>query len=218
VPAAELAAQLEPAESRPLPDPLPPYLGPYNFGLHSCRGRAFSVRADGHVAEAAAFVPDDPDLALHVVLDFGTTTPFTWLEEDEPVIGHPHDPFKRIDVLRSDRHIVVSHQGEVLADTRRAMALYETLLPTRWYLPPEDVRFDLLAPSPTRTVCAYKGEASYHSLASGAAADIAWHYPEPLHDAERVRDHVCFYAEHTDLAVDGVEQPRPVTPWSKPDR
>jgi uncharacterized protein (DUF427 family) len=217
VPAADLVADLEPAESRPLPDPMPPFLGPEDFSAHSCPGRSYSVRVDGEVADAAAFVPDDPDLAGKVVLDFGPTTPFAWLEEDEPVIGHPHDPFKRIDVLRSDRRVVVSHGGEVLADSRRAMALYETSLPTRWYLPRDDVRLDLLEASTTRTVCAYKGEASYYSLASGAAADVAWYYPDPLHDAARVRDHVCFYAERTDLAVDGVEMQRPVTPWSDPD-
>jgi uncharacterized protein (DUF427 family) len=216
VPAADLTAELEPAESKMLPDPMPPFLGPYNFAAHSCPGRAFSVRVDGGVAQAAAFVPDDPDLAGRVVLDFGTTSPFTWMEEDEPAVGHPHDPFKRIDVLRSDRRIVVSHGGEVLADSRRAMALFETSLPTRWYLPADDVRLDLLTPSDTRTVCAYKGTASYYSLASGAANDIAWFYPDPLHDAARVRDLVCFYAEKADLAVDGVDQERPVTPWSKP--
>jgi uncharacterized protein (DUF427 family) len=214
VPAADLAAELEPAESRPLPDPMPKVLGPYNFAAHSCPGRAFSVRADEEVAEAAAFVPDDPKLAGHVVLDFGVTTPFTWMEEGEPVIGHPHDPFKRIDVLRSDRRVVVSHEGQVLADTRRTIALYETSLPTRWYLPRDEVRLDLLQPSRTRTVCAYKGEASYYSLASGAAADVAWYYPDPLHDAAGVEDHICFFAERTDLSVDGVDQPRPVTPWS----
>jgi uncharacterized protein (DUF427 family) len=217
VPAADLDAQLEPAEARPLPDRLPPFLGPEDFAMHSCAGRAYSVRSDGNVAEAAAFVPDDPDLEGRVVLDFGPTTPFTWVEEDEPVIGHPHDPFKRIDVLRSSRRVVVSHEGVVLADSRRAIALYETLLPTRWYLPPEDVRLDLLTPSPTRSVCAYKGEASYYSLASGAAADVAWTYPDPLHDAEHVRDHLCFFAERTDLAVEGVDQARPMTPWSDPE-
>jgi uncharacterized protein (DUF427 family) len=217
VPSADLVADLEPAESQPLPDPMPPFLGPEDFAAHSCPGRSFSVRVDGEVAEAAAFVPDDPDLEGRVVLDFGPTTPFGWFEEDEPVIGHPHDPFKRIDVLRSDRRVVVSHGGEVLADSRRAMALYETSLPTRWYLLRDDVRLDLLEASTTRTVCAYKGEASYYSLASGAAADVAWYYPNPLHDAARVRDHVCFYAERTDLTIDGAEVPRPVTPWSDPD-
>jgi uncharacterized protein (DUF427 family) len=217
VPAADLVAELEPADALPLPDPMPPFLGPEDFAAHSCPGRSFSVRADGEVAEAAAFMPDDPDLAGRVVLDFGPTTPFAWVEEDEQVIGHPHDPFKRIDVLRSDRRVVVSHGGQALADSRRAMALYETSLPTRWYLPRDDVRLDLLEPSTTRTVCAYKGEASYYSLASGAVTDIAWHYPDPLHDATRVRDHVCFYAEKTELAVDGATVPRPVTPWSDPD-
>jgi uncharacterized protein (DUF427 family) len=217
VPAADLVTELEPAASQPLPDPMPPFLGPENFAAHSCPGRSFSVRADREVAEAAAFVPDDPDLEGRIVLDFGPTTPFTWLEEDEPVIGHPHDPFKRIDVLRSDRRVVVSHGGQALADSRRAMALYETSLPTRWYLPRDDVQMDLLEPSTTHTVCAYKGEASYYSLASGVAADVAWYYPEPLHDAARVGDHVCFYAERTDLTFDAAPVPRPVTPWSDPD-
>jgi len=200
VPAADLAAELEPAESRPPPDPLPPYLGPYNFALHSCPGRAFSVRADGQVASAAAFVADDPDLAGHVVLDFGTTTPFTWLEEDEPVIGHPHDPFKRIDVLRSSRHVLVQVDGTTLAESSRSMMLIETGLPVRWYLPPEDVRMDLLTPSETHTVCAYKGVASY--LNAERAPDVAWFYPDPLHDALRVRDMVCFWRPGSVL-VDG---------------
>jgi uncharacterized protein (DUF427 family) len=85
------------------------------------------------------------------------------------------------------------------------MALYETSLPTRWYLPADDVRLDLLTPSDTRTVCAYKGMASYYSLASGAAADVAWYYPDPLHEAAQVRDLICFYAEKTTLTVDGVQ-------------
>ncbi len=88
------------------------------------------------------------------------------------------------------------------------LALYETSLPTRWYLPRDDVRIELLEPSTTHTVCAYKGEASYYSLASGAAADVAWYYPEPMHDAARVRDHVCFYAERTDHSFElGVMAP-----------
>ena len=108
--------------------------------MHSCAGQAFSVVAGGRTATAAGFVPDDSDLGGRIVLDFG---PFDWVEEAEPVIGHPHDPFKRIDVLASGRHVVVSYGGEVLADSRRPMALFETYLPTRWYLPADDVRLEV---------------------------------------------------------------------------
>jgi uncharacterized protein (DUF427 family) len=77
---------------------------------------------------------------------------------------------------------------------------------------------DLLVPSDSRTTCAYKGHASYFSLADGGPGgkDIAWSYNDPLHEAAAVKGLVCFYSERTDLRIDGVEQPRPVTPWSSP--
>jgi uncharacterized protein (DUF427 family) len=146
------------------------------------------------------FRPDDPDLGGRVMLDFSK---FDWVEEDQPVMGHAHDPYKRIDVLRSDRHVVVELDGTVLADSRRALALYETGLPTRWYLPREDVRMDLLTPSDTHTVCAYKGRASYLSADLQGGADIAWYYPDPLDDARPVRDLVAFWSERSVLTVDG---------------
>jgi uncharacterized protein (DUF427 family) len=151
-----------------------------------------------------AFRPDDEALGGRVVLDFAR---FEWREEDEPVMGHAHDPFKRIDVLRSDRHVVVSLDGTVLAESRRPTALFETLLPVRWYLPREDVRLDLLSPSSTHSVCAYKGVASYLSAEGDAGADIAWYYPDPLHDAEQVRDLVAFWSERAHVTVDGVPVP-----------
>ena len=131
--------------------------------------------------------------------------------------GHPHDPFKRLDVLPSDRHVVVSSGGTVLADTRRAVAIYETLLPVRWYVPQDDVRMDLLSPSDATSTCAYKGHATYFSLAgdsSDDSIDLAWTYVDPLPEAALVKDHVCFYSERTDLTVDGVDVPRPDTLWS----
>src|SRR5436190_1968293 len=82
------------------------------------------------------------------------------LWEPQRVIGHPHDPLARIDVLRSDRHVRVQRDGTVLAESSRPSLLFETGLPVRFYLPPEDVRFDRLRPSGARTTCAYKGIAS----------------------------------------------------------
>ena len=164
---------------------------------------------------AAAFVPQDPDLDGYALLDWHAFT--QWWEEDEPAVGHPREPFHRIRCLPSSRHVVVEIGGEVVADSHRPTLLLETQLPPRWYLPREDVRMDLLTRTDTTTTCAYKGHASYWSTSVGGEdlRDIAWSYEDPRHDAEQVRDLVCFYAEHTDTVVDGEHGGRPVTEWTE---
>ncbi len=163
----------------------------------------------------AAFAPDDPALQGHVVLDWNAFD--LWREEDEVVMGHPHDPFERIDVLRSSRPVVVSSEGVVLADSARPTLLFETPLPTRYYLPREDINWDLLTPSESHTICAYKGVASYWTarLEGGDLPDIAWTYEEPLHDALKVQRMVAFFTERLELVFDGIPIERPVTPWSR---
>lgn len=135
----------------------------------------------------------------------------TWHEEDVQVFGHVRDPYHRIDVYPTARLVRISLNGELLAESRRAQALFETALPTRWYLPREDLRVELER-SEKRTVCAYKGFATHWSVPG--AADIAWSYENPLRDAELVRDFVSFYNERVDVELDGELQERPVTPFS----
>lgn len=212
-PIADVRAELTPStdaagEERPvfLGDG-PPVLDPSSpFTVHSCPGRSYDV---GGLA-AAGFVPDDPDLDGYVVLDFDAFE--QWLEEDEVLVGHARDPFKRIDTRRSSRHVRVELGGVVLADTTRPTLLFETHLPTRYYLPANDVRTDLLTPSERRTVCAYKGPASY--LSGPDAPDIAWTLREPEQDGLPVKDMICFFNERVDLILDGERLPRPITPWS----
>ena len=220
VPRGDLLVPVEAADPQPdLPDldALPPMLGPMDFWTHTCPGTVLDLVLPGLVLAGAAFAPDDPDLAGLVVVDHQSLD--EWYAEDQPLIGHPHDPFKRIDVLATSRHVRVSLGGVELASSRRATMLVETHLPSRYYLPAEDVATELLVASPTESTCAYKGVASYLSTADGSAAgtDVAWLYVDPLDDAVRVRDHVCFWAERTDLEVDGRAVPRPVTPWSTPE-
>ena len=136
-----------------------------------------------------------------------------WLEEDEPVIGHPRDPFHRIDVNRSSRSVKVTLDGQTLAESDRPLALFETGLPTRWYLPREDVKMHLLRPSETRTTCAYKGYAS--TFSSGERDDIAWTYAKPEREVEPIRDRIAFYDEFVDIELDGESQARPVSPCSR---
>jgi uncharacterized protein (DUF427 family) len=136
-----------------------------------------------------------------------------WLEEDEPVVGHPRDPFHRIDVNRSSRHVKVTLDGQTLAESDRPLALFETGLPPRWYLPREDVNMELLEPSETRTVCAYKGQAA--TFSSSAQEDVAWTYAEPAWEVAPIRDRIAFYDEFVDIEVDGESQERPTTPFSR---
>jgi uncharacterized protein (DUF427 family) len=193
----------------------PPVIESADFGLHTTDGEDLTVRAGGAERAGAAFRPADPELAGYVILDFDA---FDWLEEDEPIRGHPRDPFHRIDVRRSSRRVRIELDGEILAESERPRLVFETKLAPRFYLPPEDVRRELLRPSPTRTICAYKGEASYVSLelAGRTVADIGWTYEEPLPDAAELTDYLSFYDERVDVILDGELLARPQSPWSPP--
>jgi uncharacterized protein (DUF427 family) len=174
-----------------------------------------SVRVGDRISQNAAWsypepLPDAPPIAGYVAFYWDRLE--EWLEEDEPVIGHARDPYHRVDVVESSRSVRVEIGGELVAETRRPRALFETGLPTRWYIPLDDVHREMLVESETRTTCAYKGVASYWSV--GPEQDVVWFYPDPSHDAERVRDYLCFFNERVDLYVDGELQERPETPWS----
>lgn len=118
----------------------------------------------------------------------------TWFQEDDEVFGHPRDPFHRVDTQHTSRHVVVRAGGETVAESTRAIALFETGLPVRYYLPTEDVRTELLGPSETTSVCAYKGTAGYRSLTVGAqtVADAAWFYAVPFAEAAEVAGYLSF--------------------------
>jgi uncharacterized protein (DUF427 family) len=224
VPAGDVLADLKPADpdvaAEEHPEQVerggPPILSPTTpFAVHSSEGEPLTLVADGIEFTGAGFRPADPDLAGYVVLDFFAFD--EWLEEDEVIVGHPRDPFKRIDVRASSDHIVLELDGVVLADTTRAKILFETHLPMRYYLPVEDVRTEFLRKSETRTRCAYKGVARYWSieLPGTTVADACWTYEQPLSDAVDVRDMVAFFNEFVDITRAGVPEERPVTPWSR---
>jgi uncharacterized protein (DUF427 family) len=131
-----------------------------------------------------------------IEIDFDA--PDEWLEEEEELVGHARDPFKRIDSRRTSRHIGVSIDGEVVAETRRGVALFEMHLPTRWYIPREDVLAELVE---------NPGDVAGKNA-------IAWSYEEPLNDAVPVRGLIAFYNERVDIEVDGEHEERPQTQWS----
>ena len=147
-----------------------------------------------------------------IEIDFAT--PDEWLEEDEELVGHARDPFKRIDARRTSRHIRVSIGDEVVAETRRGVALFETGLPTRWYIPRDDVSAELTWNDGHRTTCAYKGHATHWDV--GGESAVAWSYELPLNDAMPVRSMIAFYNERADIEIDGDREERPQTQWSPP--
>ena len=209
VPEADVSARLEPVGRVDDVADLPILVPTNPFTAHSCTGEIFDVVLDAATRPSAAFRPDDPDLTGYVTFDFSA---FDWREEDEPIVAHPHDPFKRIDILVGSRHVRVESDGLLLAESSRPLLLFETGLPTRFYLPPADIAVDLLS-SETVSDCAYKGRASYFSV-PGGRSDIAWTYRDPLREAEPVRDHIAFFNERVDIVVDGGRRERPVTPFS----
>jgi uncharacterized protein (DUF427 family) len=181
------------------------------FAVHTTDGEPLALRARGSAREVAAFRASDAALDGYLIMDFDGFD--AWLEEDEVNVGHPKDPFHRIDILHSSREVRIELDGEVLAESTDVHFLFEPPLPVRYYFPVVDVRMDLLTASPTTTYCAYKGEASYLSLA--AEPDVAWVYEAPLREAREVQGRIAFFNERFDVIVDGVVLDRPLTPWSR---
>lgn len=125
---------------------------------------------------------------------------------------HPGD----MRIERSDKRVKVEVDGVTVAETAAPWVLFESGLPPRYYVPKEDVRFELLEPSETSTHCPLKGDATYWSVRTGedVRRDLVWAYPEPIPEAKELADSVAFYDEKVDVYIDGVLQERPTTKFS----
>lgn len=177
------------------------------------------MEVDGRVSEnaARAYVnPTGDRAALEGHLAFNWNEMDSWFEEDEEVFVHPRDPYTRVDTVLSSRRVRVEIAGQVVADTHRPVLLYETGLPTRYYIPKQDVRMDLLMPTDSVTKCPYKGTASYWSVRVGGEVfkDFVWSYPAPIPECPKIENLLAFYNEKVDLYVDDVLQERPATFFS----
>jgi len=122
-----------------------------------------------------------------------------------------------ITVTPADLHVEVSVNGVKVAESDRPVLLEETGLPTRYYLPREHVRADVLSPTSSETVCPFKGQASYWNVEVDGEVhdDLVWSYEAPIPQAEGVAGLFCFYNERVDLVVGGVALARPETPYPR---
>jgi uncharacterized protein (DUF427 family) len=119
-----------------------------------------------------------------------------WLEEEQPVHGMPRNPYHRVDVLAASRHVEIRVHHELLASTHRPTLVVETGLPPRWYIPPGDIRWDRLTPSPQKTVCQYKGTAHYWTIDHTDPPVTVWSCPEPLPETAALAGLIGITPEH----------------------
>lgn len=172
-------------------------------------GHLFTVRAGGKEAVGAALIYEQsPFEELRDAIRLDWTAMDAWFEEDEQVFTHPRDPYTRVDILPSSRHVRVEVDGVEIANTTKPTLLFETGLPVRYYLPTTHVRMDLLTPTETVSHCPYKGDAEYWSARIGDKlhADVAWSYRTPLPESQKIAGLIGFYTEKVDLYVDGIKQ------------
>lgn len=196
-------------------------LAPDGGSVHSpSRGdaRTFTVRAGGREAPGGALrYADSPIPELRDLVRLEWQAMDAWFEEDEEVFTHPRNPYTRVDILASSRHVQIDVAGVTIAESTAPRLLFETGLPVRYYLPKPHVRLDLLVPTETVSHCPYKGQAQWWSVRTpdgGVHVDLAWSYRTPLPESQKVAGLIAFYDEKVDVTVDGVRQERPVTKFS----
>jgi uncharacterized protein (DUF427 family) len=180
-------------------------------------GSVYTVRVgDAEAPRAALRYEDSPIPELRDLVRLEWSAMDAWFEEDEEVFTHPRNPYHRVDILDSSRHVRVEVDGVTVADSSRPRVLFETSLPPRFYLPKLDVRLDLLEHSDHATHCPYKGRASYWSVRVGETLhpNLVWYYPTPLLESQKIAGLLAFWDEKVDVFLDGVHQDRPKTPFS----
>ena len=180
--------------------------------------RRHGLRAGGVTRPGAAQVyGDDARDGLAGTVRFDWDAMDAWYEEDEQVFVHPRNPYSRVDALRSARTVRIELDGLVLAQSSSPVMVFETGLPTRYYLNPTEVNFEHLVPSATVTSCPYKGQTSnYWSVRSGSVVtpDLAWSYDFPTRQLLPIAGLIAFYNEKLDIFLDGEPLERPVTHFS----
>ncbi len=197
------------------------FLVPEGFRQHSPRGEVelHGLQVGDTVRPHAAKILRASDIdGLSQTARFEWDALDAWFEEDDRVFVHPRSPYVRVDALRSTRLVRVELDGLTLAESSSPVMVFETGLPTRYYLNRTDVDFSLLTPTETVTACPYKGTTSgYWSVRAGDElhADLAWSYDFPSRELLPIAGLVAFYNERVDTFLEGTKLPRPTTHFSR---
>ena len=172
---------------------------------------------DTHRPRAARLLTDSSVAGLSGTMRFDWAAVDAWFEEDEQVFVHPRNPYTRVDALRSTRSVRVELNGAVLAESSSPVMVFETGLPTRYYLNRTDVHFEHLVPTETVTACPYKGTTScYWSVKAGDGLhrDLAWTYNFPTRQLLPIAGLLAFYNEKVGIFLDDQQLVRPKTHFS----
>jgi len=201
----------------PVADVVPGVLVDEDHRQHSPRGdvllHGLKV-GDTTRPHAAKVLPDSTIDGISNTVRIEWAALDAWYEEDEQVFVHPRNPYVRVDALRSTRRVRVEVDGAVLAESASPIMVFETGLPTRYYLNRTEVDFARLIRTDTVTACPYKGTTSaYWSVRVGdeVHADLAWAYDFPTRQLLPIAGLVAFYNERVDIILDGELLERPIT-------
>lgn len=189
--------------------------GAINESKFRGNAKAFSVKVvDKTVEEAAWTYPETkekrPDMRGYYAFDWHKMD--KCYEEDEEVIGHARNPYHRVDTINSSRNVRIEVDGVTVAESDNPVLLFETGLPTRYYIPKEDVKVDI-TPTETHTICPYKGVADYWAFDVNGKTyeDLVWGYHQPFNESMKIKNLVAFYDEKVNVYIDGELQDKPRT-------
>jgi uncharacterized protein (DUF427 family) len=187
--------------------------------LHRGTARRHGLRVgDVDRPGTARLFTDDAQEGLAGMVRFDWEALDAWFEEDEEIFVHPRNPYSRVDALRSTRSVRIELDGTVLAESNSPVMVFETGLPTRYYLHRTEVSFAHLVPTDTVTSCPYKGKTSgYWSVRLGETVhpDLAWAYDFPTRELAPIAGLISFYNEKVDVVLGGVLLERPTTHFSR---
>jgi uncharacterized protein (DUF427 family) len=166
------------------------------------------VSAHASAAGAALRYPSSPVEEISGLIRFEWAALDAWFEEDEQMFTHARNPYTRVDILQSSRHVRIEVEGMMVAESSAPRLLFETGVPVRYYLPKTHARMELLVPSDKVSHCPYKGQAEYWSVRVGDRLheNLVWSYRTPLPESVKIAGLLCFWNDRVDLQVDGSPQ------------
>jgi len=167
----------------------------------------YAVSVGDRVARRGAWEHIAPPVFADALAD---RVAFAWhamdafYEEDERIVGHAADPYHRIDIRQTSRHLIVRAGEREIAESHRPLVLYESGFAPRWYVPRDDVDDTALEPVEAQTFCPYKGLCSYFDI--GGARRAAWSYLDPYREVSRISGLISFEPDKLTVSIDGALQ------------